>query len=122
VPVSHGASDEAALMMIRKILIVQDEEVASLRQQLSAYEVTVVDSVTSACARLSKSEFDLILADVKLADGSATDLLKALSTGHNSDAQHRPLLLVILRLWVGRIRRRFAAGWGVRLFAQALFR
>ncbi|HTN36740.1 MAG TPA: sigma-54 dependent transcriptional regulator [Arachidicoccus sp.] len=65
---------------MRRILIIDDEE--KLRQlmaritRLEGYEVTEVDNLKAAQKKLSQSEFDVIICDVKLPDGNGVDFVK----------------------------------------------
>src|SRR6058998_930573 len=69
-------------MPIEKILLLEDEPVVrkNIEQQLRnrRYDVAAAPTLAGARSYLAKDSFDLIIADVRLPDGEATDLLRQL--------------------------------------------
>jgi DNA-binding NtrC family response regulator len=69
-------------MPIEKIVVLEDDEI--IRKNLEAqlrkrrYDVAATDSIAGAQTILAKDTFDLIFVDVRLPDGSGTDLLREL--------------------------------------------
>jgi two-component system response regulator PilR (NtrC family) len=73
---------------MEKILVVDDEQ--SLREFLTillrkeGYEVAAADSVKAAAAALLGQDFDLVVTDLKLPDGSGLDVLRAARSGESA--------------------------------------
>lgn len=69
-------------MPIEKIIVLEDDQIVrkSLEQQLRyrRYDVAAASTIAEAQELLTKDNFDLMIADVWLPDGDATDLLKQL--------------------------------------------
>jgi two-component system, NtrC family, response regulator AtoC len=81
-------------MPIEKIIVLEDDLIVrkSLEQYLRQrhFDVAATSSVAAAQECLSKDNFDLIFADVRLPDGDGTELLKALQL-----RPQRPLVVVM---------------------------
>ena len=74
---------------MRKILIVEDDTLLNktLAYNLASegYETVSAFTYASAVAHLQKNEFDLVLLDINLPDGSGLDLCEEIRTrGQNS--------------------------------------
>jgi DNA-binding NtrC family response regulator len=71
-------------MPIEKIIVLEDDLVVrkSLEQQLryKRYDVASATTIAEAQELLTRDNFDLMIVDVRLPDGSGTDLLKQLQT------------------------------------------
>lgn len=69
-------------MAIERILLVEDDSVVlfNLKEFLSGkgFDVAGATTLASALERIAKESFDLIIADMRLPDGDATELLKIL--------------------------------------------
>jgi DNA-binding NtrC family response regulator len=69
-------------MPIEKIIVLEDDQVfrKSLEQQLRyrRYDVASATTIAEAQELLGKDNFDLLIADIKLPDGEATEVLKQL--------------------------------------------
>ena len=80
-------------MPIEKIIVVEDEPIVrrNLEEQLRArkYDVAAAGTLAKAREYLAKDNFDLILLDVRLPDGSGTELLKELQ-----ERPEKPLLVM----------------------------
>lgn len=81
-------------MPIEKIIVLDDDIIIrkNLEQQLRALRYDVVSCATIAAAQeyLAKDNFDLLIADVRLPDGDARDLLRQLKGRPSS-----PLVIMI---------------------------
>lgn len=81
-------------MPIEKIVVLEDDLIVrkNLEQQLRArrYDVAAADTIAAAEEYLSRDTFDLLIADVRLPDGDATDLLRRLQTRPS-----KPLVVMI---------------------------
>ena len=81
-------------MPIEKIIVLEDDLILRkhLEQQLRArrYDVAAVPTLAAAYEMLSKDNFDLIFADVRLPDGEGTDLLEQLQ-----QRPDRPLVVIV---------------------------
>ncbi|MGC8744161.1 MAG: sigma-54-dependent transcriptional regulator [Verrucomicrobiia bacterium] len=81
-------------MPIEKIIVLDDDIIIrkNLEQQLRALRYDVVSCATIASAQeyLAKDSFDLLIADVRLPDGDARDLLQQLKSRPSS-----PLVIMI---------------------------
>lgn len=71
---------------VRRLLIVEDTEIvatglrATLEEDAANVVVAIVDSVSGALQAIRPGEIDVIIVDVRLADGTAFDLLKQLAS------------------------------------------
>lgn len=81
-------------MPIEKIIVLEDDLIVrkNLEQQLRSrrYDVAAVETIAAAEDYLARDNFDLLIADIRLPDGDATDLLKRLNT-----RPVRPLVVMI---------------------------
>lgn len=81
-------------MPIEKIIVLDDDIIIrkNLEQQLrgSKYDVVTCATIASAQDYLSRDSFDLLIADVRLPDGDARDLLRQLKSRPGS-----PLVVMI---------------------------
>jgi two-component system, NtrC family, response regulator AtoC len=81
-------------MPIEKIIVLEDDLVVrkSLEQQLryKRYDVASATTIAEAQELLTRDNFDLMIVDVRLPDGSGTDLLKQLQSRPT-----RPLVVMI---------------------------
>lgn len=80
-------------MALEKVLLLEDEEILrkNLEQQLGVrYDLASVAGLAAAQEKLSQEAFDLIITEVTLPDGTATDLLRQLPSPPG-----RPLVVVI---------------------------
>ena len=80
-------------MALDKVLLLLDEEIPrrNLEEQLKArYDLTSVATPAAAQAKLSKGNFDLLIADAELLAEKESDLL-----GEIQSAAARPLVVVI---------------------------
>lgn len=71
---------------MKRILLVEDDNLLNktLAYNLTSdgYEVTGVQNVRTAAAKLAGSEYDLVLLDINLPDGSGYDLCKLIKPKH----------------------------------------
>jgi two-component system KDP operon response regulator KdpE len=60
----------------KKVLCIDDnhDDCDLLKEILNEYEVICVDTLTDGCRRLGESQFDLVIVDVHLPDGSGLGL------------------------------------------------
>ena len=81
-------------MPIEKIIVLEDDLVVrkSLEQQLryKRYDVASATTIAEAQELLTRDNFDLMIVDVRLPDGSGTDLLKQLQS-----RPARPLVVMV---------------------------
>jgi DNA-binding NtrC family response regulator len=81
-------------MPIEKVIVLEDDLIVrkNLEQQLRnrRYDVASVATVAAAKELLSKDNFDLIFADVRLPDGEGTDLLREIQT-----RAQKPLVVMV---------------------------
>jgi DNA-binding NtrC family response regulator len=81
-------------MPIEKIIVLEDDLVVrkSLEQQLRyrRYDVASATTIAEAQELLTKDNFDLMIVDVRLPDGSGTDLLKQMQSRPS-----RPLVVMV---------------------------
>lgn len=81
-------------MPIEKIIVLEDDLVVrkSLEQQLryKRYDVASATTIAEAQELLTRDNFDLMIVDVRLPDGSGTDLLKQLQSRPS-----RPLVVMV---------------------------
>jgi two-component system, NtrC family, response regulator AtoC len=83
-----------ATMPIEKVIVLEDDQIVrkNLEQQLRnrRYDVAGAETVAAAQEYLSKDNFDLVFADVRLPDGEGTDLLKSIM-----QRAQRPLVVIM---------------------------
>ena len=77
---SKEDNDEELAGEMARVLVVDDEKNIRLALGLSirkaGYEVHTTESVTKAMSLMEKHEFDVVLADILMPDGSGMELLK----------------------------------------------
>jgi PAS domain S-box-containing protein len=67
-----------------RVLLVEDDPdtlaVTSMLLRGGHYEVTTAENLAEAMARMSEKEFDLLISDIALPDGSGLDLMRAMTS------------------------------------------
>src|SRR5690606_24597480 len=100
--IPYNRSTNRALRMSKRILLIDDEEkLRSLMARIigvngEGFEVEQADSLKSARLKLSRTDFDVVVCDVKLPDGNGVDFVREIR-------EKQPLAEAILLTAYGNI-------------------